>query len=268
VHIFAAWTKRDAVPVPDPDWRTLYRIGAVMAAVSVIAYILALGLYVLTTAPPDDGGVAILQHVHDHRTTYLVKQLLWVGPNLPMMLALLALAFALARVDKAFAIVAGTISTLAWTIGFAWPTTGEGSLAMVVLSDKYADATTEAERASLVAGAELLIALNDFPAVILGVLQTIGVLLLALRMLRSTFPVGLAWLGVATGAIGIVAEALRPLIGWAYAIYGLLLFAWLIWLAVELWRLGAGADRTLATTRSRRPAGDVRSGAEAALAPD
>jgi hypothetical protein len=25
-------------------------------------------------------------------------------------------------------------------------------------------------------------------------------------------------------------------LGWAYAIYGLLLFAWLIWVAIALWR--------------------------------
>jgi hypothetical protein len=42
-----------------------------------------------------------------------------------------------------------------------------------------------------------------------------------------------------TGVIGLVAEALRPWLGWAYAIYGLLLFAWLIGVAVALWRLGA-----------------------------
>ena len=58
-----------------------------------------------------------------------------------------------------------------WAISFAWPTTGDGSLAMVLLSDRYADAGTASERASMVAGADLLTALNDMPAVI-GVLQT------------------------------------------------------------------------------------------------
>jgi hypothetical protein len=198
----------------------------------------------------------MLEHVRDHRTAYLVKQLLWVVPNLPMMLVLLALAVALARVDRTVALVAGVISVLAWAIGFAWPTTGEGSLAMVVLSDKFADATSDAERSAYVAGAELLIALNDLPAVILGVLQTIGIFLLALLMLRSAFPRRLAWLGVATGAIGVVAEALRPLIGWAYATYGLLLFAWLIWLALELWKIGTGpdpADEESPSIRDRNP---------------
>ncbi len=239
-----------------------------MAALSVVAYVLALGLYIVTTAPPAEGGAAVLEHVQDHRTAYIVKQVLWVAPNLPMMLVLLALAAALARIDRTLALVAGVISVLAWAIGFAWPTTGEGSLAMVVLSDKYADATTDAERSTYVAGAELLIALNDLPAVILGVLQTIGILLFALLMLRSTFPRGLAWLGVATGGIGIIVEALRPLIGWAYATYGVLLFVWLTWLAFELWKVGKSADLTPAATRFRTPGAGGRSGSVTSPAPD
>jgi hypothetical protein len=73
---------------------------------------------------------------------------------------------------------------------------------MVLLADKYAAATTAAERASFVAGAEVLIALNDVPAVI-GVLQRLGILLISLLMLKGPFARALAWLGVATGAIGV-----------------------------------------------------------------
>jgi hypothetical protein len=113
--------------------------------------------------------------------------------------------------------------------------TAYGTLAMVLLSDRYASATTAAERASMVAGADLLSALNDMPAVI-GVLQTLGVLLFGLLMLRGPFSKALAWLGVATGAIGIASEVLRPVLGWAYAMYGLMLFIWLAWVAVALWR--------------------------------
>ncbi|MEV6306931.1 hypothetical protein AB0M02_46565 [Actinoplanes sp. NPDC051861] len=69
------------------------------------------------------------------------------------------------------------------------------------------------------------------PAAI-GVLQTLGILLISLLMAHR----GLGRLGVVTGAIGMVSELLRPVLGWAYAVYGLLLFAWLIWVAAALWR--------------------------------
>jgi hypothetical protein len=40
-----------------------------------------------------------------------------------------------------------------------------------------------------------------------------------------------------TGLVGTIAETFRAQLGWAYAIYGLLLFVWLGWVAVALWRL-------------------------------
>jgi hypothetical protein len=227
--------------VPDPSWRPLYRVGAVAAGLAVILYVVALILFVVTPTPPlpASGGAAMLEHVVSNRSAYVVKQVLWVAPNLLMMVVVLAIAVALAQVNKSFALTAGVIAVASWAVSFAWPTTGEGSLAMVVLSDRYAEAATDAERVATVAGAELLLALNDLPAVVLGVLQTLGILLLAALMTRGVFPKGLAWLGGVTGAIGIVAEALRPWLGWAYAVYGLLLFGWLIWVAVALGRLGS-----------------------------
>jgi hypothetical protein len=234
--------------LPDSSWRSLYRAGAIAAGLAVVLYVIALALFVGTPAPPEDGGVAMLEHVQGHRTTYLVKQVLWIAPNLLLMIVLLALTVALLSVNRGLALAAGVIAVASWAVSFAWPTTGEGSLAMVVLSDRYAAATTQADRDLFAAGAELLIALNDLPAVILGVLQTFGLLLIALLMLRSALPRGVSWFGFITATTGIVCEALRPILGWAYAVYGLLLFAWLIWMAVVLWRL---ADRAHSAERSR-----------------
>jgi hypothetical protein len=221
------------------DWRPLYRAGAIAAAVAVALYIAALVLFVVTEAPPEHAdGAAMLSWVNGHRTMYIVKQALWLVPSLPMMVVSLALAVAGWRLGRSLALVGGTVSTVSWALSFAWPTTGEGSPAMVLLSDRWAAAGSEAGRAPFVAGAETLIALNDVASP-LGVLQTVGVLLLSLLMLRGVFPAGLAWLGVVTGGLGIVAEAFRSQLGWAYAIYGVLLFAWLIWVAVALWRLAS-----------------------------
>jgi hypothetical protein len=239
---------------PDPSWRPLYRAGAVSAALAAIAYVIALGLFVATPAPPEEGGVAMLEHVDANRSAALVKQTLWVAPNLLMMVLLLALAAAVAHLNKSFAAIAGIVAVASWAVGVAWPTTGEGSLAMVVLSDRYAEATTDAARAPFVAGAELLLAVNDRPAVTLGVLQTFGILLIALLMPKGAFSIHLARLGVATDAIGIVVEALRPVLGWAYAVYGLVLFAWLVCVAVALRRMGAEPRPAMA----RKPVGRNR----------
>ena len=85
------------------------------------------------------------------------------------------------------ALIAGTIAVVSWAGSFAWLTTGEGSLAMPLLAGGYVDATTDAERAPFVAGAETLMAINDM-ATPLGVLQTVGTLLLGLLIVRGVFP--------------------------------------------------------------------------------
>ena len=100
----------------------------------------------------------------------------------------------------------------------------------------------------LIGAAETLIAFNDVPAP-LGVMQAVSILLIAVPMLRGGFAKRVAWLGAVTGVVGIVSEALRPWLGWAYAGYGLLLFVWMIWIGWELWRLGRAP--ALATERAR-----------------
>ena len=83
---------------------------------------------------------------------------------------------------------------------------------MVLLDGTYAAAATAAERAPFAAGAEVLIALNDGRD---RVPQTLGILSDSL-LIPGTFPTGLAWLGVATGAIGAVPQVLPPVFGWAH----------------------------------------------------
>jgi hypothetical protein len=232
----------------DGGWAPLYRAGAVAAGVAVLLYVAGFVVAFAAPAPVTSGGAAMLQDVAAHRTAYIVRQLLWLAPSLFLMVLFLALAVALRSRGRAFAAVAGLVAVSSWAISFAWPTTGDGSLAMVVLSDRYVAGTTEAARASYVAGAELLSALNDVPAVI-GVLQTLGILLVAVLMLRGGFGRALPVLGVVTGAVGIVSEILRPVMGQAYAVYGVLLFAWLTWVAVALWRLaGDVRDRLIGET--------------------
>lgn len=223
-----------------------------MSGLAVLLYAAALVIVAITTARPTSGGVRMLEYVDAHRTIYIVRQLLWSAPSLLLMVVFLALAVALRPLGKAFAAIAGLIGITSWAVSLAWPTTGDGSLVMVLLADQYVVAGTVTERAPFVAAAEVLIALNDVPTVI-GVLQALGILLISLLMLRGIFNRGLAWLGVATGAIGIVSEALRPVLGAAYWLYGLLLFAWLAWIALALWRLDQPQHRTphAAPTTSR-----------------
>jgi hypothetical protein len=225
----------------DDSWSGLSKAGGICAATAVLMYVVALIVGVVTTAAPASGGAAVLEYISLHRVTYVVSQILWLAPSVLMVVVVLALAVAFRHLNRSLALVAGVIGVLSWAVSFAWPTTGGGATAMVLLSDRYM-AATEAARASFVAGAETLLALNDVPSAI-GVMQTLGILLIGLLMLKGARFRGLAWFGIVTGIIGIVSEALRPMLGSAYAIYGGALFIWLIWVAVALWKLGAEGRR-------------------------
>jgi hypothetical protein len=222
--------------VPDSSWNSLYYVGAICAGLTVLMYAVALALYGVAVTPVDVDGEGMLDFIADNRSVYILKQVLWILPSAFLIVTFLALTVALFPLDRSNALIAGTIGVLSWAGTFAWPATGDGSLVLVMLADRYADASTDAERASLGSAAEVLIAFNDVPAP-LGVLQTVGILLISMVMLRGVFSKALAWLGVVTGAIGIASEALRPWLGWSYAIYGILVFLWLAWIAWALWTL-------------------------------
>ena len=67
-----------------------------------------------------------------------------------------------------------------------------------------------------------------------GILTAAAILMLSLLMRGAGWGARLAAFGILTGALGIVAEALRPLIGASYALYGLLLP---IWFGLVGWKL-------------------------------
>lgn len=222
----------------EPSWQPLIRAGAIGAAIAVVLYLVALVLVFVTEMAPTTGAADMLAYIDENRTLYIVKQSLWVLPSVLLMVTFLALTVVLMPLDRAWALIAGTIGVLSWAGTYMWPTTGEGSFVLLMLSDSYASAVTDAERAAYLAGAETMIAYNESPAM-LGVMQALGILMISWVMLRGAFSRGLAWLGIATGAIGMFCEALRPWLGMVYSLYGILLFVWLIWIGWALWRLSS-----------------------------
>ena len=221
---------------PDPTWRGLYRAGGVSGLLAAVIYIVAAILIFTTPAPPTSGGVETLEYIASYRSLYILKQILWLGPSVLAMVVFLALYPALKHVNKSYAAIGAVLGISAWALSLAWPTTGEGAPALVSLSDQYAAATTDAARTAVANAAEVLIATEAIPSA-LGVLQTIGILIISLVMLGGIFPKSVAYLGVATGAIGIVSEALISLLGATYAIYGVLVIVWFLVIGWQLYRL-------------------------------
>ncbi len=233
----------------EASWAPLYRVGAVAALLGLVAYLVGIVLVAVQGGYPSDGW-ALLPVVAENRGWYAARQLIWLMPCLGLAVVSVAVAIAYRRVAPVLAALAGGLGAGAWLLSFAWPTTGDGSLAMIWLADRFVSAGNPDAQASLVGAAELLIALNDAPNV-LGVLQTASILLLSVLVLRAGRRT-LGWLGVATGAVGLGCEIARPWLGWGYAAYGLLLLGWLALLVPDLLRVSRSVTGP-ETPRSRGP---------------
>ncbi len=233
-------------------WTLLARVGGVSAGLFVLLLVIASVLSIATPPPPTDGGATTLDYIGAHRTLYVVHQQLWLVPGLFAAVLYLALYPTLRPLSPSLAALGCAVGGAAWALTLAIPTTSTGAPALVYLSDHYAATTDPAQRAAFVAAAEGLIALNRTPTVV-GVLTTVGMLVVSVAMLRGAFPRWVAWLGITTGLLGIGSEALRPVIEGGYAVYGVLLFVWTGAVGWHVYRLDG---RGLASVPGDRPVAD------------
>lgn len=217
----------------DPSWATLYRLGGLAALLYVVLVVVPVVLVFVAPIPPTDGR-ALLAYVAAHQAVYLTELVCFVGLSVPALVAFAAVAVALKEVNKSIALIGGLLGIASETIALALgssPQSLHGGV--IVLSNSFAAATTEAQRSSLVSAADALVAATNAVSWA-GILTAGAILVLSAVMGRSDFGRLVAVVGVVAGAVGIVAEALRPVIGAGYLVYGLLLPAWF---ALVAWRL-------------------------------
>jgi hypothetical protein len=226
----------EAVATPDPSWRGLYRAGGVSAVLFVVPILVAIVLYVVAPPPLNADGATTLQYVASHKVLYILEQALWLAPSVFALVVFLALFQALKHLNKSYAALGALVGIVSWALTLASPTTGGGAPILVYLSDQYMAATTAAQHTAFATAAEVFIAENNITNAV-GILTPVGILITSLVMLKGVFPKGVAYLGIVTGTLGIVSEALRPIIGPGYFAYGLLLPIWFLAVGWKLYRL-------------------------------
>jgi hypothetical protein len=222
---------------PDPSWRLLFTIGSASALLDIVMIVIPLALVFTSPQPPSSGGAAVLQYIASHRAIYLVELVCFVGLSVPALVVFLALSVSLKDLNKSLAAIGALIGIVSEVLALALnssPPSLNGDL--VYLSAQYAAAATDAQRLAVSTAAEGFIAGANAVASA-GILTALGILILSLVMLKGVFHKGVAYLGIATGVVGMVFEALRPMIGFAYSIYGLLLPAWFIAVGWKLYQL-------------------------------
>ncbi len=218
---------------PDISWSPLYRAGGVAALLYVLLVLVPVVLVFVAPVPPTEGR-ALLEYVAAHKVVYVTELLCFVGLSVPALLVFSALAVALKDLNKTVAAVGGLFGIVSEVVALASGSSPQSlHPGLVVLSNSYLSADTDAERTGLVSAADALIAATN--AVSWGgILTAAAILVLSLIMRPGIFGKAVGTLGVVTGAAGLVAEPLQPVLGYAYLPYGLLLPTWF---ALVGWRL-------------------------------
>src|SRR6266568_60117 len=225
---------------PDPSWKGLYLAASVCGILFVVLNVAA--IVILAIIPPaPSSGAATLRWIASNKTAYTLELILFVAPSVLAMVVFLALYMALKHVNKSLAAIAALIAIASEVTAAAINSSPQSlNAALILLSDQYAAATAEAQRLAFATAAESLIATTN-AVNLAGVMLEVGILIASLVMLRGVFSKWIAYLGIVTGVVGILSEALRPVIGFAYIVYFVLEVIWLIAVGWRLYRLGSRA---------------------------
>ena len=231
-------TPTGAAPVrasdhPEATWARLSTAGGWSALAYLVLVLVPMALVFVAPVPPAEGA-GVLAYIADHKVVYLAELVCFVGLSVPALVVFSAVAVALVPRNRTVAALGGLFGVVSETIALALgssPQSLNGGL--VLLADRYQGAGSDAERSGLVSAADALVAATNAVSWA-GILTAAAILLLSLVMHRSAFGRVVGTIGVIAGVVGIASEALRPMIGPAYLLYGLLLPTWF---ALVGWRL-------------------------------
>ncbi len=247
----------------DPEWKILYRVGGVAALIAGVLFrrniAAEIELFSKHSSPVTvSDWFALLQsnrllglaclHVFD------LVNYAFVG------LMFLALYAVLRRASKSYMAIATTLALLGIAVYFASNT----AFSMLSLSDQYAAATTDTQRASLLAAGQAMLAINRFtgPGAHPGAGGYVSLLLIAVAgMITSLVMLRSAVFNRATAYVGILASGLDLAYCIAFAFVpaldsdllavcfipaaGLLLMIWHVMVGWRLYRLGRLAGKAL-----------------------
>jgi hypothetical protein len=229
----------------DAAWKPLYLVGAVAALLSVAFIALAVVAFVAWPIP-STVEAWFARYRQNALIGLLDLDLLLVASYVALIPVYLGLYVALRRVSESLMAIALAFSL----VGAAIMLAVNPAFAMLALSEQYAAATTDAERATLRAAAQALLA--NWQGTGFDVAYFLGgvaALIIAVVMLRSAvFGKATAYAGLAMGALTLV-PATAGTVGVIFSLVSLVpTVVWLILIARRLFQLGQGAGVGIADT--------------------
>jgi hypothetical protein len=218
-------------------WTSLYRIAGV-AALAVVALIPIQAAVFIRWPPP----TTVVDYFNVFQSNALLGMLdldlLLIVDQLLIMAVMLALYVALRRTSESVMLV-GTVLGMLGAMLFI--VSREATFSMLSLSQQYADATSEPQRAALIAAGQTLLTVYNGTSFSLGYfLSGLAMLLVSTVMLRGTVfsrVTGVA--GLVAGVTGLVPATMGAL-GFVMSFLSLLpLVVWLSLLGRRLLKLGS-----------------------------
>jgi hypothetical protein len=220
----------------DDRWRGLYKIGAVAVLISIVIIPLSIVAFVLWPPFPDDILVAIQE---DWLAGLMGLDFMYLLGNVFTIPFFLVLYVTLREVDDSWALIALTMGLL----GLICLVPARPIPEMFTLSDHYAAATTEAERAGyLAAGDGMLAHFNGMAYHAHYVLGSLSLLISSFLMLRSdTYSKATAYVGIVTNIV--VFGIYVPQVGTYISLLSVVGYViWYILIARKLFQLGWGVS--------------------------
>ena len=221
-------------PQPTASWRTLYRAAGMAALITAV--LVPVQLVVFMAYPFPETVTGWFQLLRDNPLAGLVDlDLLLVVDNVLLVVIALALYVALRPASPSVT----TMATGLWLLAIVLFIASNPALELLALSDRFAAATTEAQRSAAVAAGEALLAGWEGTAFHVGyVLGQLAGIMIGLVMLRSgRFGRAVPSTLIAGNVVGF--GLYLPAVGLAIsALSGLVLWAWYLLMARRFLQLG------------------------------
>jgi len=220
----------------DTSWKGLYRWGGVSAMLDGVIVFVALASVLALGSPPSPTGEGYLNWFSGQATLGYTFGGLSIVADILLVPAVLALYFALRRVNKNAMLTAAGFFGLALALDLG--VTLITWIGLVTLSQNYAAATSAVQRAAFVATADYAVGITSVSATVYGsIIYSIGPLIMSLVMLKGVFSRATAYVGIA-GSIAGLAYGFTVLVPYSSSLEILLAVAFVLF---GVWGLLAGS---------------------------
>jgi hypothetical protein len=187
---------------PASDWKSLYRIGGIAA---LLMFVLTLvQSFIFIAYPPPSTVIDYFALFRNNKFLGILDlDFLLIIINVLLILIYLALYAALRQFNKSYSAIALVLGLAGTTLFFA---SREATFGMLSLSNQYATATSDPQRAMLLAAGQALLTIYNGTAFDLSyVLGGIVILMFSVIMLRSNiFSKTTAYVGIVMGVLMLV----------------------------------------------------------------